>query len=204
MENIFVNIVDKNTKQSDFMKINNVFIIDGAGRQNGYTKKQIEYFKKITVCENIVTFELFKEKFHFCDGCNYCEENEKCKHRDLDLFFSEFENADLIVFASPLYNGTFSAPLKALIDRFQFYYTYFYKYNKTQKIKKSRKAILLVSSGRDGHKWVSVIEEQLKFACSILNIEFVGSALCNYTDTTPQIEKAEKEIENLVERIGNL
>jgi len=186
------------------MKINNVFIIDGAGRQNGYTKKQIEYFKKITVCENVVTFELFKEKFHFCDGCNYCEENEKCKHRDLDLFFSEFENADLIVFASPLYNGTFSAPLKALIDRFQFYYTYFYKYNKTQKIKKSRKAILLVSSGRDGHKWVSVMEEQLKFACSILNIEFVGSALCNYTDTTPQIEKAEKEIENLVERIGNL
>ena len=204
MENIFVNIVDKNTNQSDFMKINNVFIINGAGRQNGYTKKQIEYLKKITVCENIVTFELFKEKFHFCDGCNYCEENEKCKHRDLDLFFSEFENADLIVFASPLYNGTFSAPLKALIDRFQFYYTYFYKYNKTQKIKKSRKAILLVSSGRDGHKWVSVMEEQLKFACSILNIEFVGSALCNYTDTTPQIEKAEKEIENLVERIGNL
>ena len=131
-------------------------------------------------------------------------ENEKCKHRDLDVFFEEFENADLIVFASPLYNGTFSTPLKALIDRFQFYYTYFYKYNKTQKIEKERKAILLLSSGRDGTKWLSVMEEQLKFACSILNIEFVGSALCNFTDTKPQLEKAEEEIKNIVERIGSL
>ena len=48
------------------------------------------------------------------------------------------------------------------------------------------------------------MEEQLKFACSILNIEFIGSALCNYTDTTSQIEKAKEEIKKLVERIGDL
>ena len=48
------------------------------------------------------------------------------------------------------------------------------------------------------------MEEQLKFACSILNIELVGSVLCNFTDTKPQIEKAEEEIKNIVERIGNL
>ncbi|MBR6552062.1 MAG: flavodoxin family protein [Clostridia bacterium] len=186
------------------MENKKVLIIDGSGRQNGYTKKQIEYFKSICGCENIVTYELFKEKFEFCNGCNYCEENGKCRHRDLDEFFKEFETADFIVFASPLYNGTFSAPLKALIDRFQFYYTYFYKNNKTQKIKKNRKAVLLVSSGRDGQKWLSIMEEQLKFACSILNIEFIGSALCNYTDTTSQIEKAKEEITKLVERIGDL
>ena len=119
------------------MKNKKVLIIDGAGRQNGYTKKQIEYLKAICGCENTVVFELFKEKFQFCDGCNYCEENGECRHRDLDNFFEEFENADIIVFASPLYNGTFSAPLKALIDRFQFYNTYFYKNSKIQKIKKS-------------------------------------------------------------------
>ena len=67
MVNTFANIVDKNTKQSDYMKINNVLIIDGSNRQNGYTKKQIEYFKSICNCENIITFELYKEKFEFCD-----------------------------------------------------------------------------------------------------------------------------------------
>lgn len=186
------------------MEKKNVLIIDGSGRQNGYTKKQIEYFKSICDYENVITFELFKEQLKFCDGCNYCEANEKCRHRDLDSFFESFEKTDLIVFASPLYNGTFSAPLKALLDRFQFYYTYFYKHNKTQKIEKKRKAILLVSSGREGKKWLSVMEEQLKFAFSILNIEFVGSSLCNFTDTNPQIEKSENEIRKIVERIENL
>ena len=186
------------------MEKKNVLIIDGSGRQNGYTKKQIEYFKSICDYENVITFELFKEQLKFCDGCNYCEANEKCRHRDLDSFFESFEKTDLIVFASPLYNGTFSAPLKALLDRFQFYYTYFYKHNKTQKIEKKRKAILLVSSGREGEKWLSIMEEQLKFAFSILNIEFVGSSLCNFTDTNPQIEKSENEIRKIVERIENL
>jgi hypothetical protein len=48
------------------------------------------------------------------------------------------------------------------------------------------------------------MEEQLKFAFSILNIEFVGSSLCNFTDTNPQIEKSENEIRKIVERIENL
>ena len=114
-----------------------LFVLLQLLMQKDQTKAEIfEYFKNISDSENIVTFELFKEKFQFCDGCNYCEENEKCKYRDLDLFFDEFENTDIVVFASPIYNGGFSAPLKALVDRFQFYYTYFYKNNKTQKITK--------------------------------------------------------------------
>lgn len=183
------------------MKIQNLLVVDGSSRINGYTKKQIEFLKQNVNCESVTVYETFKNKFEFCDGCNCCEINEKCKYRDLDEFFEMFENADLIVFASPIYNGTYSAPLKALFDRFQFYYTYFYKYNKLQKIKKQRKSILLVSSGRSGEKWLAIMEEQLKFACSILNVEFIGSALCNFTDTKPELKKAEKEIKNILERI---
>lgn len=201
MVNISVNTVDKGTKQSDFMKVNNLLIIDGASRIDGYTKKQIEILKQNIKYENITLFECFKNKFEFCDGCNYCEKNEKCKHRDLDIFFESFEKADLIVFASPIYNGTFSAPLKALLDRFQVYYTCFYKNNKTQKIRKRRKAVLLASSGRVGEKWLDIMNEQLKFACSVLNIEFVGSALCNFTDTEANLKKAKNEIKNILERI---
>ena len=61
-----------------------------------------------------------------------------------------------------------------------------------------------MSSGREGTKWLGIMEEQLKFAFSILNIQFVGSALCNFTDTNPQIDKCEAEIRNIVERIENL
>lgn len=183
------------------MKFRNILIIDGSGRKDGFTKQQIEFLKEYAEYENLTVYETFKNKFEFCDGCNFCEANEKCVHKDLDDFFEKFETADLIVFASPIYNGSFSAPLKALIDRFQFYYTYFYKHNKTQKITKRRKALLLATSGRVGEKWLSVMEEQLKFAFSILNIEYIGSALCNFTDTSPDLKKAEQEIRNIFERI---
>lgn len=183
------------------MKFRNILIIDGSGRKDGFTKQQIEFLKECIEYENLTVYETFKNKFEFCDGCNFCEINEKCRHRDLDDFFEKFETADLIVFASPIYNGSFSAPLKALIDRFQFYYTYFYKHNKTQKITKRRKALLLATSGRVGEKWLSVMVEQLEFAFSILNIEYIGSALCNFTDTSPDLKKAEQEIRNIFERI---
>ena len=72
----------------------------------------------------------------------------------MDDFFEKFENADLIIFSSPVYNGTFPAPLKALVDRFQCYYTTFYANGKVQPIKKRRKAILIAAAGRDGKKSV--------------------------------------------------
>lgn len=183
------------------MKIKDVLIIDGATRENGYTKKLINHLKENLNYENVKTYEVSKMSTSYCDGCNFCEENEKCKFRDLDEFFKDFENADLIVFASPVYNGTFTAPIKAIIDRFQVYYTYFYKNEKAQKITKRRKAVLLSSSGRVGEKWLSHMEEQLKYAFSVTNIEFLGSALLNYTDTSPNTEKAKNEINQLIERI---
>ena len=48
------------------------------------------------------------------------------------------------------------------------------------------------------------MEEQLKYAFSVSNIEFSGSVLLNYTDTSPDIKKAKDEINQLIERIvGN-
>ncbi|MBR2875557.1 MAG: flavodoxin family protein [Clostridia bacterium] len=183
------------------MKLENVLVLDGAGRKDGYTKKMISALLDYVQYDNAEIIELYEIKPEFCDGCNFCEHNERCRHRDLDLLFESFEKADLIIFASPVYNGTFSAPMKILIDRFQPYYTYFYKNNKTQKIKKRRKAILLASAGRDGEKSFAFMKEQLKFAFSVLNIEFFDSVLCNFTDTDAKKDEAINVLRNISERI---
>ena len=188
-------------KQSDFMKYNKILIVDAVSRNNGFTKKLIEFLKNNINAEKIVTFETYKEKFEFCAGCNFCEENERCKYKDLDLFMGEFETADLIVFATPVYNGMVSAPMKALIERFQPYYSYFYKHEKTQQIEKRRKAIILASAGREAETSLEYIVTQYKYAFSVTNIEFIGSALCNFTDTSPNLSKAENEIKDILERM---
>lgn len=189
-------------KPSDYMKLKKILIIDGSPRKNGYTKKLTEFFKNQIDGTNVKIFDLYEKKISFCDGCNFCEANECCKFSDLNDFFEDFENADVIAFATPVYNGMVSAPLKILLERLQPYYSYFYKNNKIQKIKKRRKAFLIATAGRDGEEAIEFIEKQLKYTFSVTNIEHLGSALCNFTDTSANEEKAEKEILKIIERIG--
>ena len=88
-----------------------VLIIKGSCRKDSFTNKILqEAFKNV---ENIDLdiFDAYSEGFAFCNGCNYCENTGRCINKDLDEFFLSFENADVVVFASPVYNGGFSAPI---------------------------------------------------------------------------------------------
>lgn len=167
-----------------------ILIIKGSCRKDSFTNKILQ--DAFTDVENIETdvFDACSESFAFCNGCNYCENSGRCINKDLDEFFLRFENADVVVFASPVYNGGFSAPIKALIDRFQVYYTSFYKNGKVQPIKKHRKGILLVASGRSGIDATENMEKNLKCAFTILNMNLEGTVLCADTDNVPNYENA--------------
>lgn len=177
-----------------------ILVIKGSCRKDSFTNRlwqeALEGFSDV----DISIFDTYREGFSFCTGCNYCEDNGKCVHRDLDVFYKEFENADVVIFASPVYNGSFSAPIKALIDRFQVYYTTFYKKGKVQPIKKHRKSLLVAAAGRNGEEALGEMEKNLKCAFTILNIEITGSVLCAYTDTVPQYKKALEDLKILLRR----
>ncbi len=160
-----------------------ILIIQGSARAFGYTNKISREIQEIYKGENVKIFDCYKESFSPCDGCNFCEKNGKCAKRDLDRFYRDFESADIIFFLSPVYNGTFSAPLKALIDRFQVYYASFYANGKKQKIEKKRNAYFIAASGRGGKVAFEYMQSQLKCAFTILNLELKQSFLCSFTDT---------------------
>lgn len=174
-----------------------ILIIKGYSRENGYTKKLTDYFISLFPESDVDYFDAYKTEFSFCDGCNYCEKNEKCRYGDLNDFKEKFENADIVVFASPLYNGFFTSPVKALIDRMQVYYTYFYKHNKTPSVKKTRKTVLISSSGRDGKDGFSYMEKNLRYVCSVTNQIYTGGVWCGNTDTFPDVNKAKEALKEL-------
>ena len=65
------------------------------------------------------TVSLLKTEVRGCLGCNACRRGKPCVQRDgFGELVPKIEAADLLVFASPLYFWTFSAKLKALIERF--------------------------------------------------------------------------------------
>ena len=55
-----------------------------------------------------------------CIGCERCCKTGECVHNDdMDALVDALEIADALIWISPLYFGTVSAQLKAIIDRFQ-------------------------------------------------------------------------------------
>ena len=159
-----------------------ILCVEGFARKAGKTNALLESFLKEYPHAEIIRWNAYDENPLPCTGCDSCGPTGVCRQNDLDDFFEVFETADLIVFASPVYNLSFPAPLKGLLDRFQRYYSGYFSDGRTQPIQKRRKGYLLVTAGCDGKDGFAFMERQLKDAFSILNIEYAGGRLIGFTD----------------------
>lgn len=99
----------------------NILVVMDGGRPKGNTAQLVEAFTKgaAEAGHEVAVVSLAKTEVKGCTGCNACRYGKPCVQRDgfLELV-PKIKEADLIVFASPLYFWTISARLKAFIERF--------------------------------------------------------------------------------------
>jgi multimeric flavodoxin WrbA len=104
-----------------------VVILDGTHNKKGYTlqlvDKFIEGIRSTNPKSEIKIYDLKNEKINFCLGCNKCTEdkdpiNAKCMIDDVTI---EIKNkaleADIVVFASPIYEYAVSSVMKRFLER---------------------------------------------------------------------------------------
>ncbi len=175
--------MDINLGNEEFTNGTKVLAVLGSPRKAGYTSKLLgallREFPKGTEIETVSIFELNPTP---CNACGYCKACDGCSKKDLDDFFKKFENADVIVFATPVYNMSVPAPLKALIDRFMRYVEARCRQNVNSVIQKKRKAVLIVTSGGDGEIGYEVVKHQFLSLFPSLNIELKGTMLARNTE----------------------
>ena len=99
-----------------------VIILNGAARKNGNTAKLAEAFADgaRSAGNEVKSFYLDGMNIHSCKGCLNAGKNSKspCSQKDdMDKIYAEFEEADIIVFVSPLYFWTITGTLKTAADR---------------------------------------------------------------------------------------
>lgn len=116
-----------------------------------------------------------------CLGCGGCDRQVGCVQRDLDGFYRDFEAADYVVFASPVYNGGFPAPLKAILDRFQCYYALRFAHRVKPPIEKHRRAALVMTGGCEA-AGSEHMAETLRQQCTVLNAELTAVVTVRGTD----------------------
>ena len=101
-----------------------MLVILGSPRADGLSARMLDAFlTELPKGTAVTRISCYDRRPIPCDDCRYCYHREGCSKRDLDDFYAELEEADLVVIATPVYHLSFPAPLKALIDRLQRYWS---------------------------------------------------------------------------------
>ena len=134
-----------------------ILILNGAGRKNGKTAAMIKSFSDAASANGneIKEFHLQNMNIHGCLNCNGCQRKpeyseEPCVQKDdMNEIYPALREADMVVFASPVYFWDITGPLKTAIDR-----TYAFFNNahiipdyRQSKIPPKKFALLLTSGG---------------------------------------------------------
>lgn len=104
-----------------------IIILDGSHNKSGYTQKLINAFidgiKSVKPKSEIKIYDLLNEKISFCLGCGKCTEdkdpvNAKCTINDTaNQIKNEALEADVVVFATPIYEFAVSSAMKRFLER---------------------------------------------------------------------------------------
>ena len=99
-----------------------IIILNGAARKNGNTAKLTAAFADgaRAAGNQVSIFDLDDMEIHSCKGCLKAIRDPKspCSQKDdMERIYLAFEEADVVVFASPLYFWTITGTLKTAVDR---------------------------------------------------------------------------------------
>ena len=98
-----------------------ILIVQGGGRPNGNTDQLVKAFAEgaAEAGHEVEIISLIKNEIKGCLGCNACRYGKPCVQKDsFNEIVPKIKEADLLVFASPLYFWTVSSRIKAFIERF--------------------------------------------------------------------------------------
>jgi multimeric flavodoxin WrbA len=130
------------------MKKKNILILTGSPRKRGNSDQMAEALKKgAELAGHQVT--IFRSADHQIDGCVACEgcwsKGKPCVFTDdFDHLYPFLEEADVIVYATPLYWFSFPVQLKSAIDKM-----YAYAGKRSPQPLKISECVLMVVGGDD-------------------------------------------------------
>ena len=124
-----------------------VLVLFGSPHKEGATARLLTAALAGMPKAEVTRFDAFALAPAPCDDCGYCHRAEGCRHRDLDGFYEALEAADVLVFATPVYNRSFPAPMKAMLDRLQRYWAARFVRGVRPPIAKAKQTLLLTAGG---------------------------------------------------------
>lgn len=98
----------------------NIFIISTSLRNGGNSEALADAFKRGAVenGHNVEEISLRDKNIGFCNGCLACQSTQKCVIQDdANMIIEKMRDADVLVFATPIYFYEMCGQMKTLLDR---------------------------------------------------------------------------------------
>jgi len=127
-----------------------VLAIYGSHRRKGNTDTALDAILEGMQGQDISIKKLFvpQMKINPCRACNMCFRDGKCIVKDdMQLVYEDFQDADMIITATPIYFTNISSHLKIFIDRCQCLWAAKYLLKKGPGEKKPRLGHIICTSG---------------------------------------------------------
>ncbi len=108
-----------------------VFIISTSPRKGSNSDALAESFAEgaRSAGNEVEKISLAGKNIEFCRGCFACQKIQRCVIRDdADQIEQKMEQADVLVFATPIYYYEMSGQMKTMLDRGNPLYTTDYKF----------------------------------------------------------------------------
>lgn len=154
--------------------------------QGGNTGQLLRAFLDgLPACVKVTVYDAYRERPEPCVDCGYCAKRQGCAQRDLDKFMAAFERADYFVVAAPVYYNALPAPGKAVLDRFQRYFSARFSLGLRPPVQKPKRAALLLTCGSRETAGFAAVRGQMKRAFTVLHTFPVGCVFVKDTDQSP-------------------
>lgn len=142
-----------------------IVVLNGSPRKNGNTEIMVKAFAEAASKHEVVILDIAAMQIGGCLGCRYCYSHSgECIQKDDMAKVSDIvRDADMLVFASPIYWFDITSQLKSVIDRLYAFGSTGFSFNKTA---------LLLDAGAD-HVF-DAAEAQYKAMTSYLKWEDMG------------------------------
>ena len=142
-------------------------VLFSSPHKDGHTKKLLEAFLDGLKGKDwqVKSLDICKVNIHPCIACGYCQKADGCAFRDLDEFDRDLRACDLLLIATPVYNLSFPAQLKAVIDRF---------YANNEALMGKKKAVFLTAMADEDQKTASGANASFDLMADYLGWEIVG------------------------------
>jgi len=173
--------------------------IMGSARPNGHTSKMLDLLLKQLDGEYEI-INAYKEKISPCNDDRYCWRKRGCSLKDgMQEIYKKIDEADNIIFASPMYFYSVPGPMKIIIDRLQMFWAGKLRNDKPKGfIKKG--AILMVGGAPSFEKQFLAGEIVLKGVLADLSTECIGMVTFSNTDKNSPLDS--NEVQNNIKDIA--